>query len=124
MTKQAQRGKRPGPGGDKGHPQPVQPDANEQSGSAGRHTGDGKSSQGKDTGQDRYGQTGFGGGKGAETAGQASYRDSGSTADPDSKTRSNPGSGRAEHEAEEYRGEDAAKQAGQKVGVDKDKPRR
>ena len=123
MTKQTEHGKHSGPSGSEDHPQPVQPDANEQSGSTGRHTGDGKSGQGKDTGQDRYGQTGFGGGNGAETAGQASYRNSGGKADPDSKSRSNAGSGRADHEDEEYRGDDAGKQTGHKVSVDGRKPR-
>lgn len=123
MTKHTERGRHQGSGGDEDHPRPVQPDAHEQSGSTGRHSGDGPSGVGKDTGQDRYGQNGVGGGKGAETAGQASYRESDDTADPDSRSRSNPGSGRADHEDEEYRGEQAGKQTGRKVTVDGRKPR-
>jgi hypothetical protein len=78
---------------------PVQPDSNEQSGSTGRRTAKGDLEQGKDTGQDRYGQSGLGGkGRAAETNGQASYRQQ-----PSGDHESNRGSGRVDHEAEEYR---------------------
>lgn len=53
---------------------PIQPDTQEQSGSAGRSTGG--SNPGKNTGQDRYGQNGAGG-TADETDGQAAYRKSG-----------------------------------------------
>lgn len=73
---------------------PSQPDPNEQSGSAGRNTSPDKLDQTKDTGQDRYGQSGYGGAKPA-TPGKANYRKP--------KPDSNRGSGRLEHEQEEYR---------------------
>jgi hypothetical protein len=40
---------------------PSQPSADEQSGSTGRRAADRDTPQGKDTGQDRYGQSGFAG---------------------------------------------------------------
>ena len=88
-------------------PTPVQPAVNDQSGSTGRATR-GEAGKGKDTGQDRYGQTGHGGTHDRETMGQAQYRQSDAHGDGQSKTQSNEGSGRAEHEREEYGQEPAA----------------
>jgi hypothetical protein len=124
MTKLHSKGKATGHENGKDVLEPVQPDSHEQSGSAGRPTGDGKSDAGKDTGQDRYGQTGLGGSRSAETDGQARYRSSGAGVDAEAKSRSNPGSGRAEHEAEEYRGDDAARQLARKAKLQTEKPRR
>ena len=50
------------PGGRDEQPKPVQPSAGEQSGSAGRPAATDEKTQGKDTGQDHYGQSGFAGG--------------------------------------------------------------
>jgi hypothetical protein len=85
-------------------PDPRQPDSNEQSGSTGRNTDADKIAPDKDTGQDQYGQTGFGGVSGHETIGQANYRKSGSAAVEGRKSASNEGSGRADREANEYQG--------------------
>jgi hypothetical protein len=52
----------------------AEPSSTEQSGSAGRVTGSGENEQGQDTGQDRYGQSGFGGEPGQQTLDQANYR--------------------------------------------------
>ena len=49
-----------------GTPQPAQPSADEQSGSTGRRVADGNQPPGQDTGQDRYGQSGYGGAKDRE----------------------------------------------------------
>lgn len=54
---------------------PKQPNAAEQSGSTGRRAADGPQRD-KDSGQDRYGQSGFAG-RETETEGQARYRRSG-----------------------------------------------
>ena len=82
--------------------QPKQPTPEEQSGSTGRPTS-GETGQGKDTGQDSYGQSGAGGRRNGETAGQASYRksgpDGGQQPDPDS----NKGSGTSEQIPEDQR---------------------
>jgi hypothetical protein len=72
---------------------PAQPGAQEQSGSTGRptETEQGSNGQRKNSGQDRYGQSGFGGQQKSETAGQERYRRSGS--DADAAPRGNRGSG-------------------------------
>jgi len=83
---------------------PAMPSTNEQSGSAGRQTGHGKEEQGKDTGQDRYGQSGFGGKKQeSETMGQSSYRQSGPDGGEQPNPKSNRGSGRADRESLDLR---------------------
>jgi hypothetical protein len=74
----------------------VQPGTREQSGSAGRNTPAGATGQQKDTGQGRYGQSGFGGSSRSKTDGERKYERSGANGDPRTKSRSNPGSGRAE----------------------------
>jgi hypothetical protein len=84
--------------------QSAQPGSNEQSGSTGRNTEVDKLNQGKDTGQDRYGQSGLGGAVTRETIGQANYRTSESSGARASKSGSNEGSGRAGQEAAEYEG--------------------
>lgn len=71
-------------------PNPVDP-----SGSTGRPVFD-PANPGKPTGQDKYGQSGLGGSKPAETDGQAKYRKSEHQGDPRSKQDSNKGSGRAD----------------------------
>ena len=83
-----------------GDTQPAQPSSEEQSGSAGRRTDAGEGGRSKDTGQGKYGQTGLGGKKQRETDGQARYRQSGPDGS-DTKPRSNPGSGRADNQAED-----------------------
>lgn len=65
--------------------QPAQPSTDEQSGSTGRRAVDQDTPAGQDTGQDRYGQSGFAGTP-RETIGQASYRRSGASR----KSRSKP----------------------------------
>ena len=88
-------------------PDPVQPDSNEQSGSTGRHTDKKDLGKDKDTGQDRYGQSGLGGKENRETIGQQRYRQAKSGSEqptPDS----NRGSGRAVDESEK-RHDDPAK---------------
>ena len=87
---------------EKGHTQPAQPSSNEQSGSAGRRTGN-DADRGKDTGQGRYGQSGLGGRQDRETDGQSNYRRSGPEGEELAKPRSNPGSGSSEHEPEDER---------------------
>ena len=82
--------------------EPAQPSSSDQSGSAGRPTEGAQHSQGKDSGQNRYGQTGFVGGEPRETMGQWKYRDSDKQGTPDSKSQSNRGSGRADAESQEY----------------------
>lgn len=79
---------------------PAQPDSNEQSGSAGRRTDKKDLGKDKDTGQDRYGQSGLGGKVDRETNGQQRYRETGSGAGQRRKPGSNPGSGIAEDESE------------------------
>jgi hypothetical protein len=74
---------------------PGQPESNEQSGSTGRHTGARELDPTKDSGQDEYGQSGYGGATKRETIGQADYRKSGSGAGQKRISGSNPGSGRA-----------------------------
>ena len=81
--------------------QPAQPTPTEQSGSAGRQTGDGTGADGKDSGQGRYGQSGLGGKQNRETAGQTRYQRSGPDGSEQSKVKSNRGSGRPESEAQE-----------------------
>jgi hypothetical protein len=81
---------------------PAQPGSSEQSGSAGRPTTGADGTQGKDTGQDRYGQSGFAGGQPHETMGQWKYRDSEKPGTSDSKSQSNRGSGRADRESLDY----------------------
>jgi hypothetical protein len=80
-------------------PDRAQPDSNEQSGSAGRNTRKENLGRDKDTGQDRYGQSGLGGKQSRETVGQKSYRQSGGPQSP--KPDSNRGSGNAEDESEQ-----------------------
>ncbi len=76
-------------------PQPAQPSSDDQSGSTGRRAPDGEQPQGIDTGQGRYGQSGFAEVQ-AETIGQAKYRRSEAQGDPKTKSQSNRGSGRAD----------------------------
>ena len=71
------------------------PNPNDQSGSTGRPTFD-PTNPGKYAGQDKYGQSGHGGGKPAETDGQAKYRRSEQQGDPRSKQDSNKGTGHAD----------------------------
>jgi hypothetical protein len=79
-----------------GDPIPSQPGPDEQSGSNGRRAvGEGQPA-GKDTGQGRYGQSGFGGGDQPPT--QTRYQDSAKEGDDKSKHESNRGSGRADRE--------------------------
>jgi hypothetical protein len=75
---------------------PKQPDVREQSGSTGRATPDHAKSHDEDTGQGRYGQTGFGGHEPPKTQGREQYQRSERDGDPASKQESNPGSGRPE----------------------------
>jgi len=90
-------------GSDKeGTPETPQPDSNEQSGSTGRRTDAQEKGREADTGQGRYGQTGFGGKHDHETIGQARYRRSG----PDGRqvdTDSNEGSGRPDVDSHKER---------------------
>jgi len=51
----------PGKPADPAKSQPSQPSADEQSGSTGRRVADRDTPKGQDTGQDRYGQSGFAG---------------------------------------------------------------
>ncbi|HET9474992.1 MAG TPA: hypothetical protein VFO82_13925 [Steroidobacteraceae bacterium] len=91
---------------EQGRPEPALPSSDEQSGSAGRPTVDGKGEQGKDTGQDRYGQSGLGGKQGVETIGQASYRRSGPDGGQIDNPRSNHGSGRADRDSQDSTSDD------------------
>ena len=91
---------------EQGRPEPARPSSDEQSGSAGRPTVDGKGEQGKDTGQDRYGQSGFGGKQVDETIGQANYRRSGPEGGQIDNPRSNHGSGRADRDSQDSRNDD------------------
>jgi len=91
----------------KHHQEPPQPDSNEQSGSGGRRTETRDNERSKDTGQDRYGQSGFGGKKGHETIGQARYRRSGPEGGEQADPESNQGSGRPD--VDSRGGRDAAK---------------
>jgi hypothetical protein len=84
-------------------PLPNQPSPDEQSGSAGRNTETDKLDQGKDTGQDRYGQSGVAGKAVQETPGQANYAENG--CERETEGESNQGSGRTDHESDEYSGE-------------------
>ena len=77
-----------------GAPVPPQPNTNEQSGSTGRRTETEEKGRGADTGQGRYGQTGFGGKHDHETDGQKWYRKSGPDGGRNADTDSNEGSGR------------------------------
>lgn len=88
--------------------QPSQPSANDQSGSTGRPTGGPETGPGKDTAQDRYGQSGCGGKQDAETMGQASYRDSDKGLGAAGKSHSNHGSGRSDQEPEDKRRDGAS----------------
>jgi len=93
---------------DKGR-EPVQPSPGDQSGSTGRPTGNGDpADQGADSGQGRYGQTGFGGAQ-PETTGQQRYRASEADGNEETKGRSNAGSGSVEHEDAEYKRNEGAK---------------
>ncbi len=82
--------------------QPAQPSSTEQSGSAGRRVA-GKSDPGKDTGQGRYGQSGFGGKVSRDTLGQEQFKRSGPDGGQDPEPDSNHGSGRADRESQDYR---------------------
>jgi hypothetical protein len=77
------------------NPKTKQPASNDQSGSTGRQSPDAKTPTGKDTGQDRYGQSGVAGPP-VETDGQTRYRNSANKGDPASKRDSNQGSGRGD----------------------------
>jgi len=82
-----------------GHPEPAQPTSDEQSGSTGRRTDARDDGRAKDSGQDRYGQSGFGGQEDSETMGQSRYRQSGPDGAQDVVSKSNTGSGRPDVEA-------------------------
>jgi len=80
--------------GTRGNDKPVQPTPEDQSGSAGRPTDTHERGRATDAGQDRYGQSGHGGGRNRETAGQARYRRSGPDGSVQPHPDSNEGSGR------------------------------
>jgi hypothetical protein len=79
---------------EQGRPEPAQPNSDEQSGSTGRRTNTGELGPTADTGQGRYGQSGFGGKEGRETMGQSRYRQSGPDGGKEADSESNQGSGR------------------------------
>jgi hypothetical protein len=85
-------------------PLPAQPSSDEQSGSAGRKSGEGTPADGKDSGQGRYGQTGLGGQPDRKTSGQTRYEQSGPDGGQLPEPDSNRGSGRAEREVQDYQG--------------------
>ncbi len=87
----------------RGVDRPNQPDSNEQSGSTGRNTDADKLDQGKDTGQDRYGQSGYAGPANDAPIAKSSYRKTGPGSSRDRKAKSNRGSGRVDHEPAERR---------------------
>lgn len=80
-----------------------QPPSNEQSGSTGRYTGADKLDQSKNTGQDRYGQSGLGGKVDSETIGQRKYKKGKSGGEQSPPEPSNRGSGTADDESEKKR---------------------
>jgi hypothetical protein len=84
---------------DGGVEQPAQPGTDEQSGSTGRRVADGNPPPGQDSGQGRYGQSGFAGTP-HETIGQANYRRSGALGDQPRK-KSNRGSGQRDPEPQQ-----------------------
>ena len=79
---------------------PGQPSSDEQSGSTGRRTDVKDTGRSKDSGQDRYGQSGLGATHDRETEGQTKYRESGGVGKPKSKNDSNRGSGSADEEVD------------------------
>lgn len=79
-----------------------QPDSNDQSGSTGRRTGTHEDGR-KDTGQDKYGQSGLGGNRHRETSGQTRYRQSGPDGGQQSDPDSNEGSGRPDVDSQDKR---------------------
>lgn len=90
-------------------PKPSQPSPDEQSGSTGRPTAVPDGGSNRDSGQNRYGQSGGSGKPDRETQGQAKYRESssdgrdGAASRPDGAaiqkdSGSNQGSGRADRE--------------------------
>jgi hypothetical protein len=83
-----------------GHPPTAQPDSTEQSGSAGRNTDAAAITQKKDTGQDRYGQSGLG---------HKAPRESGSDGAKNGSVDSNRGSGRADRDETTHRHADPAR---------------
>jgi hypothetical protein len=80
--------------------EPVQPTADEQSGSAGRPT-IGNRGTGQDSGQGKYGQSGGDGKVNSETDGQAAYRRSGADGGNGNHTDSNRGSGSSDMKPED-----------------------
>jgi len=81
-----------------------QPDSNDQSGSTGRRTDTHENGRATNTGQDRYGQSGFGGKQGRETNGQSRYRQSGPDGGQQVDPESNEGSGRPDVDSQGERG--------------------
>lgn len=77
-----------------------QPGSNEQSGSTGRHTGKEVLEKDKDTGQGRYGQSGFAGNVNRETIGQQKFKQSPPGGDEKLEPDSNHGSGTDVDESE------------------------
>lgn len=94
MPHPTQKRRKPRP--DRSPTKPAQPSADEQSGSTGRRTPDSAESQGANTGQDRYGQSGFPGGP-------RKIDRTTQDADPREEHRSNPGSGHAEADETKHR---------------------
>jgi len=92
---------------------PKQPNSNDQSGSTGRRTDTHENGRKTDTGQDKYGQSGFGGKQGSETSGQSRYRKSGPDGGDQADPESNEGSGRPDVDSQSP-DEDAAKTAPKK----------
>jgi hypothetical protein len=82
----------------------VQPPSNDESGSTGRNTTPENLGRDKDSGQERYGQSGHGGETDIETVGKPGNRRSSPDGEGGSKTESNEGSGLVEHERAEYEG--------------------
>ena len=81
---------------EQGHMEPAQPSPDEQSGSTGRPTG-GQGNDGKDSGQGRYGQSGFGGDDNPVPGAEDQPVGDG---DGRRKRDSDPGSGRADRETQ------------------------
>lgn len=94
---------RPAGSDQQGRSIPAQPSSNDQSGSAGRRAPEADTSRSKDTGQDRYGQSGLGGQQNPETDGQKKYRRSGPDGSETSNQDSNEGSGRVDREERDYK---------------------
>jgi hypothetical protein len=97
---------------------PVQPDSHEQSGSAGRRTGTGEAGQHKDSGQDRYGQSGAGGTQRAEPRVQPDPEPARTADDEKVVSESRDGQSSAGSESDEYQRIQRAKAVGEDAPVD------